>query len=416
MPKKVKDNINTIDSVHSNFFRSLDSISEFIKNISPVTLEIDKLSKEQLNGLDKKINNILKMPDTEIKKTQKKKKTIKLTKEQTQKFYKILKYARKIKPPHSSILFKSSFIMLISYLDFLISDLIHFYFKSYPRNLSNDLSIKLSDLLLCNSLDEAIKNIINEEIEKILFNNLNYQKKIFKERFKVDLKEKILNWNLINEAIERRNIIIHNDSKINKRYLSNVNLDILPLEKKNIKEGARVTIGSKYFKNVYNEITLSGIILMQCCFRKWDKNLLDQANIFLINDMYNLLLKEEWSLAERLGLFVKENDCLKTIRNNAIYTVLIINYCQALKWQNKSDELEKELVNIDSSTLSPKFVLGIAALKDNEEEFYKNVENAIRVDKVTKNDFKEWPLFRNFRLNKNYTKKINKVFNNITNK
>ncbi|NQT67608.1 MAG: hypothetical protein HQ569_08570 [Actinobacteria bacterium] len=374
------------------------------------------MSKEQLNGLDKKINNILKMPDTEIKKTQKKKKTIKLTKEQTQKFYKILKYARKIKPPHSSILFKSSFIMLISYLDFLISDLIHFYFKSYPRNLSNDLSIKLSDLLLCNSLDEAIKNIINEEIEKILFNNLNYQKKIFKERFKVDLKEKILNWNLINEAIERRNIIIHNDSKINKRYLSNVNLDILPLEKKNIKEGARVTIGSKYFKNVYNEITLSGIILMQCCFRKWDKNLLDQANIFLINDMYNLLLKEEWSLAERLGLFVKENDCLKTIRNNAIYTVLIINYCQALKWQNKSDELEKELVNIDSSTLSPKFVLGIAALKDNEEEFYKNVENAIRVDKVTKNDFKEWPLFRNFRLNKNYTKKINKVFNNITNK
>jgi hypothetical protein len=413
MSKKSKNSYEIINFVHFKFFSNLASISEFIKNIEPVTLEIDNLSNEQLKELLYKIDNFFKASNTKVEKNKQKKKAFKLNKEQAQDFINILKDTPKIKPPHSAMLYKSSFVMLISYLDFLISDLIHFYFKNYPKNLSNDITIKLGDLLLCTNLDEAIQNVINEEIEKILFNNLSYQKKIFKERFKIDLKEGILNWGLVNEAIERRNIIIHNDSKINKRYMNNVESDILKYLGKNLKEGLRIEVSPKYFKNIFNEIKLCGIILMQCCFRKWDKNLLDIANSFLIDDMYNLLLKGEWAVAERLGLFVKEEECKKTIANDEIYMVLIINYCQSLKWQGKDKELKEELLKIDSSALSPKFVLSIAALKDNEDEFYKNIENAIRVNKLTKNDFKEWPLFKNFRKKENYLKRINEIFKKI---
>lgn len=195
--------------------------------------------------------------------------------------------------------------------------------------------------------------------------------------------------------------------------MNNVESDILKYLGKNLKEGLRIEVSPKYFKNIFNEIKLCGIILMQCCFRKWDKNLLDIANSFLIDDMYNLLLKGEWAVAERLGLFVKEEECKKTIANDEIYMVLIINYCQSLKWQGKDKELKEELLKIDSSALSPKFVLSIAALKDNEDEFYKNIENAIRVNKLTKNDFKEWPLFKNFRKKENYLKRINEIFKKI---
>jgi len=87
MPKKIKNNNEKVVTIHSKFFRNLISISEFIKNIEPVTLEIDKLSKEQIKDLSKKINTLLKNSNIKTKDS-KKKKTFELDKEQTKKLYK----------------------------------------------------------------------------------------------------------------------------------------------------------------------------------------------------------------------------------------------------------------------------------------------------------------------------------------
>ena len=416
MNKELKNDIFTISSIHNNFYRNLDSIIEFVKSVSPITKKIDKVSMERMKYINKELNSIIHSAANKVHDRKTSTIKIRLSLEQYNRFKAIWESNADVKPPHSIILYKSSFIMLISYLDFLISDLIHFYFQSFPESVSNDLSIKLGDLILCSNLEDAIRNISSEEIDKILFNNLNYQKKFFKEKFKIDLKENIIKWDLINEAIERRNIIIHNNCKVNKRYLNSINLDLIPEKKKLLKEGIELTVNYDYFINIYYEVLLCGTILIQCCFRKWDKNSIEKADDFLMQDMYEILLKEKWELAERLGLIIKENDCLKTISNNAIKLVLFINYCQALKWQNKNSELEKELSNIDTSSLSPKFILGVSALKDDEKTFYENIENAIIVDNMTKDYFEEWPIFRNFRKNPEYMNRIQKVFKKIDKK
>jgi len=79
--------------------------------------------------------------------------------------------------------------------------------------------------------------VINKRIESILYGNLEAQKDYLKRDLKIDLKENIVNWDLINEAVERRNIIIHNNGEINRRYLGSINLSVVPEVNKNLKEG-----------------------------------------------------------------------------------------------------------------------------------------------------------------------------------
>jgi hypothetical protein len=123
-------------------------------------------------------------------------------------------------------------------------------------------------------------------------------------------------------------------------------------------------------------------------------------------------VKENWTCAERLGLFSKE--CKVT--EQACRLVLDVNYCQSLKWQGKKDELEEELKKFDISALSPKFALALYALRSDRNSFYDSVKNAIIVDKMSEEDFMQWPLFRELRKDPDYEERIKAVFSSISEK
>lgn len=161
---------------------------------------------------------------------------------------------------------------------------------------------------------------------------------------------------------------------------------------------------------VLHEIFIAGVILAQCCWRKWKKDEIMSADTLLIRSIYDALVKEEWATAERLGLFSKECDVCND--RNRLY--LNINYWQSLKWQNKSQELEKELEKFDVSGLSPIYVLSLSALKSDGKSFHKNIKKAIISDNLKKEDLMEWPLFREFRKDPHYEKGIEEEFESIS--
>jgi hypothetical protein len=72
--------------------------------------------------------------------------------------------------------------------------------------------------------------------------------------------------------------------------------------------------------------------------------------------------------------------------------------------------LKDELNKFNLSTLSPKYALAFYTLKSDTENFYKNIEKSIKIDNMTKEDFMEWPLFREFRKDEDYKEKIDKIF------
>jgi hypothetical protein len=261
-------------------------------------------------------------------------------------------------------------------------------------------------------VDEAIDFVINKEAESVLYDSLEKQKLYLKNTLKIDTKDSIINWNKLVESVERRHIVVHNDCKINRRYLTKVDPSQIPEKTKDLKEGTRVRITERYFRSVFEEICVSGLVLLQCCWRKWEKDDTASADAQLILDIYDTLVKENWTCTERLGLFSKE--CKVT--DQARRLVLDVNYCQSLKWQGKENELQEELKKFDISALSPKFALALYALRSDRDSFYRNVENAITVDKMSEEQFMEWPLFRELRQDPDYEARIKTVFRSISEK
>jgi hypothetical protein len=194
--------------------------------------------------------------------------------------------------------------------------------------------------------------------------------------------------------------------------LTSVDLSQIPEKTKELKEGKQIRVTEGYFRSVFEEICVSGLVLLQVCWRKWEKDDTSSADSRLNQDIYDALVKENWTRAERLGLFSKE--CKAKDQANRL--TLDINYCQSLKWQGKKKELEEELKKFDISALSPAFALAVHALKSDRKSFYNGVKKAIIADRISEEHFMEWPLFRELRQDPDYEDRIKTTFRLISEK
>jgi len=395
------------DSIHNNFVKNLENLKLFVNNLTPIALKHDKRFKDNLENAGKKLAKICGIPlQADTNKSQVK---LKLTEKKKNQIESLLRKipqlaSRSIIPANTELLYKSSFVILISHFDFLISDLIRYYHRTYPDNLSGkEVSISFNELKAFDDIPEVLDYLINKEVEKILYSNLEDQKKYFKTYLKVDLKESIIPWNRINEATERRHIIVHNNDIINRRYLKNADVSAMPSETTpQLKEGQKIGIGRDYLLTIFDEIFLAGIILIQSCWRKWKKDSIANADDILIQTIYEALSEERWPIAQRLGLYSKE--CEVSNEQKRLY--LDINYCQSLKWSGNGEQLIKELEKFDITSLRPIYLVAYYALKSDIKSFYKRVPDAIMIDNMDLNKFLEWPLFREFRKDPNYHKTI----------
>ena len=417
--KKVKKKKEQLDfkKIHHSFTTNLESLEAFVKNVSPIAEKHDKATgkatREKLDKFAEGIRKIFGVNKDKLDKRKRKQLIEGMTEDQVKQIIQLAADLPRLTLPQTELLHRSSFVILVSYFDFLLSDLIHYFYRKYPESLSGkDLALTLSELKLLGGVDEAIDFVINKEAESVLYDSLEKQKLYLKNTLKIDTKDGVINWNKLVEAVERRHIIVHNDCKINRRYLAKVDPSQIPEKTKDFKEGMQVRIAESYFRSIFEETCVSGVVLLQCCWRKWEKDDTLDADSGLNSDIYDALLKENWIRAERLGLFSKE--C--KVANQASRLALDVNYCQSLKWQGKKNELEEELKKFDISALSPRFALALYALMSDHDSFYKNVEHAITVDKIQETDFMEWPLFRELRKDPDYEARIKTVFRSIAEK
>ena len=413
--KKVKKKKEQFDfsKIHGSFTRNLESLEAFINNVAPIAEKHDKATRKKLDKFAKQIFKIFRLPKGKIDKRKRKQVVEGITKDQANQIIQLTAELPRLTLPQAELLYRSSFIMLVSYFDFLLSDLIHYFYRKYPESLSGkQLALTLSELKLLGGVDEAVDSVIHKEADSVLYKSLGEQKLYLKNTLKIDTRDSIINWNKLVESVERRHIVVHNDCKINRRYLTSVDLSQIPEKTKDLKEGMQVRITEKYFKTVFEEICVSGLVLLQVCWRKWEKDDTASADQHLVTDIYDALAKEDWTCAERLGLFSKE--C--KVKDQASRLVLDVNYCQSLKWQGKKGELDEELKKFDISALSPKFALALYALRSDRDSFYRNVENAITVDKLPEEAFMKWPLFRELRQDPDYEARITMVFRSISEK
>jgi len=417
MNRKINDkSLPDVQGMQDSFVSNMEAIVNFVENVVPVVTEYDEKISKTIEEAKQKIIKILgpkfeEKQDTDSNREgQKDSNKERVVEEAAEGVIQILgKYNRlpRMDIGQVELLYRSAFVLLNAFLDYLIHDVISCYYESYPQSLSEkdkELTIDLSSLSLCSDIDDAVDMIIEKKVDSITYKNLMEQKRFLKEHLSLDLRESVVNWDIINEAVERRNVIIHNECVVNRRYLRSVELTVIP-EGKRLKEGDKVVVNSEYFTKVHGEIFMAGVLIAQSCWRKWQKEELEEADASLIRIMYSQLLEEKWHLVEKLGYASKDMET----KDVASRWAIDINYCQALKWQGKEAELQKEISAIDESSLNPKLKACLAALRGNRDDFYKYAEQAVMVDELDNEAFDVWPLFRELRQDAEYKDRIKAI-------
>jgi hypothetical protein len=110
-----------------------------------------------------------------------------------------------------------------NYLNYL-SSLLFEIFTQKPETLKSSEKIEVETVLNCGTISDVVRIFAERKVESLSFSSIRDLYDFFQNRFKIELFTHNL-MSLAIEAIETRNISVHNRCIINRRYISKTGAD-----------------------------------------------------------------------------------------------------------------------------------------------------------------------------------------------
>jgi hypothetical protein len=119
-----------------------------------------------------------------------------------------------------------TFVYLIAKFEDFISKQFRIVFTRIPKILkTKEKSVAYNRLFDASNPDDLKDDIIEQEIRKIMMKDIDEIRKDLKHFLNIDLKLDTDNWNALRECFQRRNILLHNNGKINLVYRQKTGYD-----------------------------------------------------------------------------------------------------------------------------------------------------------------------------------------------
>jgi hypothetical protein len=321
--------------------------------------------------------------------------------------YSLIKKTRQHSAIFSDLLPKMTLVSLVSLFDAYLARLIKTLFSVRPELLnSSEKNIKLSDLMEFESLDEARDSIVGMEIEGILRESHTDQFKWLEDKLKIPLRD-LDAWKSFVEITERRNLFVHADGIVNKQYLTICKKTGCKIDDSIVK-GDQLSVPPEYYQAACDCIAEIGVKLAQVMWRKILPQNLEDADNSLIAVTYDFLVSRDYQLAFTLcklcDIPAIKNSCLE----HAYY--LKLNQAIALKGMEKDEDMNALLKSVDWGVLAEKFQLAYYVLV---EDWSKASNSMLKIGPkgdITKQCYRDWPLFRWFRKTDEFKETYLKVF------
>jgi hypothetical protein len=397
--KKKKEDKPSVEKILKSFKDNLFGVKLYFDKFGDKAENEDvEQVKENSDYLEKCLKELgvdLNLPDEEKKK-------LEISEDKFAQFTKKLRKQPKISMKNFEILSSSSFLMLNNYFEYLLADLLTYFYSKFKDSIkTKELKVSLNEINEYDSIEELENSLILKEVETMLV-ELSFDSLLdhFNRKLKVELEKDIVDWDKIIELRERRHIIVHNGSLVNKKYITRSKNPF------NLKVGDKVTIDKEYFKSAFDEIKLAGLILCYNCWGNWDKENLDDAVYEMLMDSFDALLINNSEFCYRLTRYIENIDPRTEDQEDYLLRAKF-NQCISLKQLGKKSELKKELSKIKVGTSTPIFKLAHATLSDKSD---KTILELIKQTKAIKDidldDYNEWPLFSFLRDKKELNDKI----------
>jgi hypothetical protein len=335
-------------SITVNFQKNLYGLRRLVADLYPVAQMHDKSARDRLRNIEKQVADLLSskrphdepvQPDAQQRLDDACHAIVNVISRYD---YAAINY--NINDQRTSLLLTSVFILLVSYFDFLLSDLIHWYYHKYPEALGDKAVLTFGELRQCSSIDEAIDCLASKKVESVSFKSFTDQISFFKNELKVPIHDDITIWPPIQEIILRRNILVHNDGIVNTRYIKG----IAPLHTQSPVQGTRLSVDPEYFSHSFAHLLLGGTIFTQISWRKWFPDQLSLADSKLSALIDKLLSHKDYDTAYRLAMFSKQI----TTANEDNRHLFDIYYCLVLKRLGKDEAFNSQITKLEKANLN----------------------------------------------------------------
>ncbi|EOG6894646.1 hypothetical protein ACLH3K_002448, partial [Flavobacterium psychrophilum] len=227
----------------------------------------------------------------------------------------------------------------------------------------------------------------------------------FEEKLTISLERDLINWDKIIEFRERRHLIVHNSSIVNKKYISRTKNPF------NFKIGEIIHIDNTYFINALKEFKLGGQLLLFNCWGNWDKENIDSALYEIMIQTFEDLKVKNYETVIKTCKYSEKITARNEQQEDIIFRVNI-NKAIALKKLKNNAELSKTLKNIQVGTASPIFKIAFQILNDNHNGLIDNFKKAIILDEINIDYYLEWPIFDFVRENEELHFQLLQTFKN----
>lgn len=122
---------------------------------------------------------------------------------------------------HQTILAEMVLIHLFSYLEALLTDYLATIYLHRPSMMAGAGKIDIELALSFKSMKKMKERLAQRESRKISYGNIDDFDKYFRDKFNLDIRT-FSGWQELREAYFRRNVIVHNQGRINEQYLKAV--------------------------------------------------------------------------------------------------------------------------------------------------------------------------------------------------
>lgn len=303
----------------------------------------------------------------------------------------------------------SIIISLVSQYDAYLNNLIKTIFHIKPEILnSSERNIQYTDLISFNNIGEAKDYVIEKEIESVLRENHLSQLKWLEKKLSIKLRDGIPNLVSFIELTERRNLFVHCNGVVSRQYLDICKENKVPNIDK-LKPGDKLDVKPIYLTKSFYTLFEIGVKLGHVLWRKLQPESLKEADEYLNDICYDLISIGRYNLAQNLLIFATET--LKKHSNQEILCILKINKALSIYLKGDKTKAQELLKKQDWSATDDKFKLALEVLYENYEkasEIMKTIGSKSK--SVTKNSYREWPLFLKFRDTDIFKKTYKKVF------
>lgn len=291
-----------------------------------------------------------------------------------------------------SILSESTLMMLLVRYEEAIAGIFKYILMEYPDAYLKEKSITYSELMALNTEIKEVKRcFIEKEVDDFMRLPISDWYNVFEQKHKAQFIFENSEFERFKEIYYRRNLVVHNQGKVNDIYIKNVDKSAIDM----VEKGDVLEVNREY---MFKAFELTQLILYGTFWglRKLSKDK-DELERRMFDKAFKHMENGEWSISEyvyKIMMNEKEQSDADRFCNK-------VNYWISVKNQGRFEDVKEEISRYDVSAMCGQFKAAKYALLD-EYDKVSNVLEKIIGTEIPSCYIEQWPLFIQYRESEEY--------------